>query len=88
MGALTPLIYRRNKKAVAEAAAEGRPVPPEEHLRIAMLGTWLVPISLFWGAWTCYANVSIWSVLASQVRFSLLLFFPLLSLLLPPQSAC
>ncbi|GAA5887480.1 hypothetical protein JCM6882_001423 [Rhodosporidiobolus microsporus] len=70
-GAFIPLMYKSHKAAVAKAQLEGRPVQPEQHLKIAMVGTWLVPISLFWGAWTSWSHPSsmIWSVLASQVLF-------------------
>ncbi|GAA5857247.1 hypothetical protein JCM8547_009396 [Rhodosporidiobolus lusitaniae] len=67
--ATTPFVYRHRQRVAARCEAENRPVQPEEHLRLAMFGTWLVPISLFWGAWTSYESVSIWSVLASQVLF-------------------
>lgn len=70
-GACTPLIFRQYKKEARNAASRGQPLHPEHHLKIAMVGTWLVPISLFWGAWSSYGDVpgSIWSVLLSQVLF-------------------
>ncbi|GAA6001804.1 hypothetical protein JCM10207_002328 [Rhodosporidiobolus poonsookiae] len=69
MGALIPLIYRFHLRAEAKAEREGRSLQPEQHLWIAMWGTWLIPISLFWGAWTSRESISIWSTLVSQVLF-------------------
>ncbi|BGP36765.1 hypothetical protein JCM10449v2_000667 [Rhodotorula kratochvilovae] len=68
--AFIPLIYKAHLAEARKAKAEGRPVPPEERLRVAMVGTWLVPISCFWTAWSSYADVSIWSVLVAQGVFA------------------
>ena len=55
--ALIPYIYSLTKKAAAKAAAAGEPLPPEVSLYWAMAGaSILMPISLFWMAWTCYVS--------------------------------
>lgn len=55
--ALIPYIYHLTKKAAAKAAAAGQPLQPEVSLYWAMAGaSILMPISLFWMAWTCYVN--------------------------------
>ncbi|GAA5887483.1 hypothetical protein JCM6882_001424 [Rhodosporidiobolus microsporus] len=70
-GAFIPVMYKSYKREAAKAEQEGRAIQPEQHLKIAMLGTWFIPISLFWGAWTSWSHPSsmIWSVLVSQVLF-------------------
>ena len=55
--ALIPYIYSLTKKAAAKAAAAGQPLQPEVSLYWAMAGaSVLMPISLFWMAWTCYVS--------------------------------
>ena len=55
--ALIPYIYYLTKKAAAKAAAVGQPLQPEVSLYWAMAGaSILMPISLFWMAWTCYVR--------------------------------
>lgn len=55
--ALIPYIYHLTKKAAAKAAALGQPLQPEVSLYWAMAGaSILMPISLFWMAWTCYVS--------------------------------
>ncbi|GAA6032775.1 hypothetical protein JCM8097_000783 [Rhodosporidiobolus ruineniae] len=68
-GAFIPLIAADYRRAAAQAAEEGCPVHPEVHHRTAMVGTWLVPISLFMGGWCSYKSATIWPVLISQVLF-------------------
>ncbi|GAA5921872.1 hypothetical protein JCM1841_000954 [Sporobolomyces salmonicolor] len=68
-GAFIPFMTREYRKTTRRVEAEGGEVEPEERLKVAMIGSWLVPISLFWSAWTCYRSVSIWSVLVSQAVF-------------------
>ncbi|CEQ38914.1 SPOSA6832_00372 [Sporobolomyces salmonicolor] len=68
-GAFIPFMTREYRKTTRRVEAEGGEVQPEERLKVAMIGSWLVPISLFWSAWTCYRSVSIWSVLVSQAVF-------------------
>ncbi|KAI5478283.1 MFS transporter [Pseudohyphozyma bogoriensis] len=52
-------------------AATGKRPPPEEHLRKGMWGAVLVPLSLFWFAFTTYTSVH-WSVsLVSTVFFGI-----------------
>lgn len=46
-----PFIYKSYLRATARAVeqhGEGAVPPPEERLKVAMIGTWLMPISLFW----------------------------------------
>ncbi|KAL8279816.1 hypothetical protein RQP46_007666 [Phenoliferia psychrophenolica] len=75
VAACAPLIYNSYVAAeVRERKATGNPFaspPPEERLRLAMLGTWCLPISLFWFAWTCDPSVPIWVPLASQIFFGI-----------------
>lgn len=56
--ALVPLMYHLTKKAAVKAAAKGQQLPPEVSLYWAMAGaSILMPVSLFWMAWTCYVRV-------------------------------
>ncbi|GAA5869677.1 hypothetical protein JCM1840_000555 [Sporobolomyces johnsonii] len=70
-GAFIPFMTSEYRKTTRRVKAEGGEVQPEERLKVAMLGSWLVPISLFWSAWTCYRSVSLWSVLVSQALFGM-----------------
>lgn len=59
---LIPIVYGWTKKAAANAASKDQNLAPEVCLYFAMLGgSILMPISLFWIGWTCYANISIWA---------------------------
>ncbi|ERF68060.1 hypothetical protein EPUS_08496 [Endocarpon pusillum Z07020] len=64
-----PYIYHLTKKAAAKAAAAGESLQPEVSLYYSMAGaSILMPVSLFWMAWTCYSDISIWSpIVASGV---------------------
>ncbi|KAJ5124449.1 Major facilitator superfamily domain general substrate transporter [Penicillium bovifimosum] len=67
--AMIPPLYSMTKKAARQAKAEGQALQPEVSLYWAMAGaSIMMPLSLFWMAWTCYADVSIWSpIVASGV---------------------
>ncbi|KAK4053167.1 hypothetical protein OIV83_001902 [Microbotryomycetes sp. JL201] len=72
--AITPLLAASRRKAVANTRRHLGPdaiPPPEERLRLAMLGTWLMPIALFVGAWTTYKKATVWPVLVSQGLFGM-----------------
>lgn len=66
VGLLVPLVYRWTKKEFAAAAAgqneddagEQKYIPPrpENRLWFAMMGCPLIPIGLFWMAWTDYVS--------------------------------
>jgi len=75
VGLATPLVYAAYRKELQkvqdETGKEAASPQPEERLRLAMIGTWFVPISLFWLAWTTYSAVSIWPALVSQVFFGI-----------------
>ena len=71
--ALIPFIYSLTKKAAAKAAAAGQPLQPEVSLHWAMAGaSILMPISLFWMAWTCYVSES--SPFPPPLSYALTLF--------------
>lgn len=56
--ALVPVLYSLTKKAARKADADGKALQPEVSLWWAMAGaSILMPISLFWMAWTCYVSV-------------------------------
>ncbi|PLB53462.1 MFS general substrate transporter [Aspergillus steynii IBT 23096] len=67
--AMVPYIYHLTKKAAGKAIAAGKPLQPEVSLYWAMAGaSILMPVALFWMAWTCYSDISIWSpIVASGV---------------------
>lgn len=68
--ALIPYIYSLTKKAATKAAAQGQALQPEVSLYWAMAGaSILMPISLFWMAWTCYSDISIWSPIIASSFF-------------------
>lgn len=52
VAATTPLIYSSylaaEKRAREETGNPNATPPPEERLRMAMYGTWCLPIALFW----------------------------------------
>ncbi|CEH16318.1 Synaptic vesicle transporter SVOP and related transporters (major facilitator superfamily) [Ceraceosorus bombacis] len=71
----TPLVYKRYLRVQAslrqssleratnkdeEAKSGTLKVPPEERLILAMCLSWLVPVGLFWQAWTAYASIGPW----------------------------
>ena len=60
--AATPLFMVVIKKEFVKAAKEGRDhPPPEAMLWQAMVGAPLLPISLWWMAWSARASVSFWA---------------------------
>ena len=72
LGMVLGVIYAvpenfRYQRVLARAA--GRPVPPEERLRPAMVGTPWVPTALFWFAWTNYPNLPPYASIAAGVPF-------------------
>nr|POE48642.1 putative efflux pump kojt [Quercus suber] len=65
-----PIMWHFTKKATAKARAVGQTMPPEVALYWAMAGSSvLMPISLFWMAWTCYSSISIWSPIVASGLF-------------------
>nr|POE69095.1 putative efflux pump kojt [Quercus suber] len=69
--ALVPIIYKWAKEELARVQeAGGDRIAPEFRLWFAMLGgSFAIPISLFWMAWTSDPDISIWSPLAASVLF-------------------
>ncbi|KAK7743072.1 hypothetical protein SLS62_010704 [Diatrype stigma] len=70
--ALVPAVYRLTMRQIAraEAKGEGHIFNPEIRLWYSMLGPALgIPVSLFWMAWTDYAQVSIWSPIVAAALF-------------------
>ncbi|GAA5921347.1 hypothetical protein JCM3775_003004 [Rhodotorula graminis] len=65
----TPLMRSDWRCRTGRAHARGQAVPPEERLRVAIVGTWAVPVSLYWAAWVCRPGVSIWASLGAQALF-------------------
>ncbi|KAJ5497298.1 Major facilitator superfamily domain general substrate transporter [Penicillium fimorum] len=67
---MVPFIYSMIKKAARQAEAEGKVLQPEVSLYWAMAGaSILIPISLFWMAWTCYSTITIWSPIVASTVF-------------------
>lgn len=68
---LVPVIYQRYMRQLlaAQAATGATSLPPEKRLLFAMIGAPLIPISLFWMAWTNYKSVGPWSDLVSSIPF-------------------
>ena len=65
-----PWIYKRTLKGQREAESRGRKqFEPETRLWYAMLGAPVMPISLFWMAWTSYSSISIWSPIVASIFF-------------------
>jgi MFS family permease len=50
------LTYRK-KTLAARAKGDMSPLPPEQRLHSAMLGSFLLPIGLFWFAWTAREDI-------------------------------
>ncbi|OQE26105.1 hypothetical protein PENFLA_c007G10093 [Penicillium flavigenum] len=67
---LIPLLYSLTKKAAKKADVKGKVLQPEVSLWWAMAGaSVLMPVSLFWMAWTCYSSISIWSPIVASGIF-------------------
>lgn len=60
--------YRRQARARA-AAGDATPLPPEERLYAAMLGSLLLPVSLFWFGWTAHEGRCHWLVPTVALAF-------------------
>ena len=74
---MIPFVYSLTKKSAAKSMAEGKPLQPEVSLYWAMAGaSILMPVSLFWMAWTCYV----------RERSLYLLLVPALTLVAPAQN--
>ncbi|KID72156.1 uncharacterized protein G6M90_00g027980 [Metarhizium brunneum] len=52
-------------------SSDGFHIQPEQRLWYAMLGAPLIPISLFWMAWTDFARISVWSPIIASAVFGL-----------------
>jgi len=57
MGISIALVFWFNAKYVKIADKEGGIAPPEARLHMAMVGGILLPIGLFWFAWTTYSSI-------------------------------
>ncbi|EXJ89921.1 hypothetical protein A1O3_02988 [Capronia epimyces CBS 606.96] len=64
------LRYRR-KTLRRRAAGDFRPLPPEERLWAAMLGSILLPVGLFWFAWTARPDVHWISPILATIPFGM-----------------
>jgi hypothetical protein len=63
-------IYKRTLNAQHEAELQGKKqFDPEVRLLYAMFGAPIMPLSLFWMAWTSYPSISIWSPILASVFF-------------------
>lgn len=68
--ALVPYMYHLTKKAAKKAEAVGQPLQPEVSLYWTMAGaSVLMPISLFWMAWTCYVSVPTLRPRSSNLKY-------------------
>lgn len=70
--AMIPYMYHLTKKAATKAASQGKQLQPEVSLYWAMAGaSILMPVSLFWMAWTCYVSGSnhVWAISTLIVSF-------------------
>jgi MFS family permease len=68
---LVPLVYRKTVRQLEDAHKHGETIfHPEVRLWYAMYGAALaIPVSLFWLAWTSFANISIWSAIFAVTLF-------------------
>ncbi|KAJ9615033.1 hypothetical protein H2200_001107 [Cladophialophora chaetospira] len=65
-----PWIYNKSLRAQREAESKGKErFDPEIRLWYAMLGAPVMPVSLFWMAWTSYPSISIWSPILASAFF-------------------
>ncbi|KAI1427684.1 MFS general substrate transporter [Xylaria sp. FL1777] len=68
--ALIPVVYSWVKKAAAKAEREGKALQAEVCLYFAMLGaSVLMPVSLWWMAWSCFPFRSIWAPIIGSFVF-------------------
>ncbi|KAI1349030.1 MFS general substrate transporter [Xylaria sp. FL0043] len=67
---LIPVVYGWVKKAAAKAEREGKALQAEVCLYYSMLGaSVLMPASLWWMAWSCFPDVSIWAPIIGSFVF-------------------
>jgi hypothetical protein len=69
---LVPLFHKRAQRMLSELQEREGPnarLAPEIRLWYAMVGGPMIPISLFWMAWTNYPSISPWSTIAATVPF-------------------
>ncbi|KAH8164889.1 hypothetical protein CIB48_g3356 [Xylaria polymorpha] len=67
--ALLPWIYHSTKRQLERDGdnGSGEMLNRENRLYFAMIGAPLIPIGLFWMAWTDYSFISIWSPIVASV---------------------
>lgn len=69
-------IFCENARYVkAIKASPDGTVPPEERIRLTMIGSPLLTISLFWFAWSSYETVSYWSAIGAATVYGIAMFF-------------
>ncbi|KAB8360691.1 hypothetical protein FH972_024428 [Carpinus fangiana] len=66
--AMCPFVYSRYIRVMRK---HNGAAPPEERLVYANLTAPLLPISLFWMAWTARSDISFWSPLIASVAFGI-----------------
>jgi hypothetical protein len=64
------LIYRK-KTLARRATGDFTPLPPEERLWPAMLGSFLLPLGLFWFAWTARPSIHWISPVLATIPFAM-----------------
>lgn len=64
------LTYQR-KMALREASGDFTRLPPEERLQSAMIGAFLLPIGLFWFAWSARSDVHWISPVLATIPFGM-----------------
>jgi MFS family permease len=64
------LTYQR-KHALRQAANDNNPLPPEERLQSAKVGAFLLPVGLFWFAWSARSSVHWISPVLATVAFGM-----------------
>lgn len=69
--ALLPLAYvsPRYHRLRRKHAARNEDVPPEEHLIYCFFGSFLLPISIFWLAYTAQRRISLWCPILAVTVF-------------------
>ena len=69
------IFYENVRYVRAMKASPSGVLPPEQRIRVALIGSPLLTISLFWFAWSSYEFVSYWSAIGAAVMYGMSMFF-------------